>query len=439
MPDRFEISVALLRCERSLPTVIRLMLTVVVAIVAAANPIHAAPPKGDLAANVSWRFDGTGRFPVTSAPIEWGQDSNVQWRTSIDAGGYSSPIIAANRIFVTAEMGSLFCLDLADGRVLWKKDLFGVDSPDIPGELSPRLKRGCGGDSKQSTPTPTSNGQLVFSINAMGLAACYDLSGNQKWIQILETAGDEEYFSSSPVFCGDRIILTWGCLLALDAATGKVLWKAEDALPTHGTPLVTRLREIDVVITPGGSIVRLADGEVLCSGLFESTFTTPTVVGDVLYVIDGKPTAFQLPEKIEKGMALKKLWSGKLKGAFMASPAFHDGLIYTIESQKSRVHILDAKTGAEVTARNNEASSPTETGAAVEGLTRVQFTYASPVATEQGIYFFDDSGNTIVVEPGRELRVKQVNKLPGGIVGTPFFVSDKIVFRTNDTVTCVGK
>ncbi|MFO1045457.1 MAG: hypothetical protein U0941_27065 [Planctomycetaceae bacterium] len=107
MPDRFKISVALLRRERSLPTVTRLLLAVVVAIITGANPLHAAPPKGDLAANVSWRFDGTGRFPVTSAPIAWGQDSNVQWRTDIDAGGYSSPIVAANRIFVTAEMGSL--------------------------------------------------------------------------------------------------------------------------------------------------------------------------------------------------------------------------------------------------------------------------------------------------------------------------------------------
>ncbi len=421
------------------PNVLRAVMALIA--LSLATDLHlvlAAPPKLDPTTNVSWRHDGTGRFPNINPPDEWASTKNLRWRTSIDAGGYSSPIVSANRIFITAEMGSLFCLDMADGRILWKKDLFSVDSPDIPRELSPKLMRGCGGDSKQSTPTPTSNGQLVFSINAMGLAACYDIHGNQKWIQIVDTAGDEEYFSSSPVFHGDRIILTWGCLLALDAATGRTVWKAPDVLPTHGTPLVTRIGDIDVIITPGGSIVRVTDGEVLCSGLFESTFTTPLVVENVLYVIDGKPRAYQLPEKIEKGMPLKLLWSGKLKGAFMASPAFHDGLIYTIESQKSRIHVLDARTGAEVTARSSEASMATESGVPVEGLARVQFTYASPVATGRAIYFFDDSGNTVVLEPGQDLKVRRVNKLDGGIVGTPFFVGDKILFRTNDAVTCVG-
>lgn len=418
-----------------LTTLLTLMLIVSVARL---DLVQAAQPKGP-ATNVGWRYDGTGQFPNITPPDEWASDKNVRWRTIVDVGGYSSPIVAGNRIFITAEMGSLFCLDLADGRLLWKKDLFSVESPDIPKELSAKLMRGCGGDSKQSTPTPTSNGQLVFSINAMGLSACYDMQGNQKWIQILETAGDEEYFSSSPVFHGDRILLTWGCLLALDANSGKTVWKATEALPTHGTPLVTRLGEIDVIITPGGNIVRLADGEILCAGLFESTFTTPIIVGDVLYVIDGKPKAYQLPEKLEPGMRPKELWSGKLKGAFMASPTYYDGLIYTIESQKSRVHILDAKTGADVTGRNNEASASNESGAPVEGLARVQFTYASPVVTDRAIYFFDDSGNTAVLEQGRDHRVRRINKLDGGIVGTPFFIDDKIIFRTNDSVTCIGK
>src|SRR5205823_3236965 len=139
-----------------------------------------------------------------------------------------------------------------------------------------------GGDSKQSTPTPASNGELVFYINAMGLCACYDLQGNQKWIRIIETAEDEDNFTSSPVFLGDRILLSWGCLLALNAKDGKTLWKAADAKTTYGTPVVATIGGEPVALTPAGDVVRLADGAILGAGLFRSKYTTPFVEGNVL-------------------------------------------------------------------------------------------------------------------------------------------------------------
>lgn len=174
-----------------------------------------------------WRFDGNGRFPNIHPPTEWRSDKNILWKTPVEIGGYSSPIVAGDKVFVTAEMGSLVCLDVADGKILWTKDLCSEDSRDIPADLSPELLRGCGGESKQSTPTPTSNGKLVFYIHAMGLCACYDLQGNRKWIRIIETAEEEECFTSSPIFVSDEIILSWGCLLALDASDGRTLWKSK--------------------------------------------------------------------------------------------------------------------------------------------------------------------------------------------------------------------
>jgi outer membrane protein assembly factor BamB len=311
--------------------------------------LPAAEPNPDEAANVMWRFDGNGHFPNIHPPSAWAKDKNVLWKTSVDAGAYSSPIVVGSRVFVTAEMGSLICLDLSDGKILWKKDLFSKDSKDIPPELSEKLMRGCGGDAKGSTPTPASNGNLVFYINAMGLCACYDMQGHQQWIRILETAKDEEYFTSSPAFVGNRIVVSWGCLLALDPKNGETLWKAAEAKGSHGTPAVTKIGGIEVAITPAGDIVRLADGEVLCSGLFESTYATPVIEGNGIYVIDKNAKALELPAKAEKGMRLKEIWNVKLHGEFMASPICKDGLLYTIESRKRRLLIIDAKTGQVLT------------------------------------------------------------------------------------------
>jgi outer membrane protein assembly factor BamB len=394
-----------------------------------------------LTGNVMWRFDGNGRFPKIDPPSSWQKDKNILWKTPIEICGYSSPIVVQDKVFVTAEMGSLYCIDLADGKILWHKDLFSPTSKDIPPDLSKRMMRGCGGDSKQSTPTPASNGELVFYLNATGLCACYDLLGNQKWIQIVETAEQEEHFSSSPIFMGDKIILSWGCLLALDAKDGKTLWKAPDALPTHGTPAITKIGGEAVAITPAGDIVRLADGEILSSGLFESTYTTPLIEGNILYLIDAESLALQLPAKAEKGMRLKEIWKTKLRGAYMASPLIHDNLIYTIESQKSLLQTIVAKTG-EVTLTTVEYNGATESrkpGIKLEGLAPAKYVYASPVLAGSRVFFFDDAGNTSIIELYPSFHYLPPNKLEDACVGTPFFIRDKIIIRGTKTIYCIGE
>jgi outer membrane protein assembly factor BamB len=405
--------------------------------------LKAEDPKTGETGNIMWRFDGGGRFPHIHPPSEWRRDKNMLWQTPVEIGGYSSPIVVRDRVFVTAEMGSLVCLDLDDGKILWQKDLFSKDSREIPADLSKQLMRGCGGDSKQSTPTPTSNGELVFYINAMGLCACYDLLGNQKWIRIIETAKDEEHFTASPMFVGGRIILSWGCLVALDATTGKTLWKASEAKPTHGTPALARIGEEAVVITPAGDIVRLVNGEILCQGLFESNYTTPLIEGNVLYVIDTEARALGLPARAEKGMRLKELWKTELRGEFMASPVYRDGLIYTIENHKGRLHIIEAKTGQVLTVtRGVDETTKAETiepGTKIDGLAPARYVYASPVASDSNVFFFDDAGNTAVLELGRKYKLVRVNKLEGGLAGTPFFHEGKIIIRGTRTIYCVGE
>ncbi len=189
--------------------------------------------------------------------------------------------------------------------------------------------------------------------------------------------------------------------------------------------------------------MRLADGELLASGLFKSTYTTPLVEGNVLYVIDARAKALELPARAEKGMRLKELWTTRLSGTFMASPVYRDGLLYTIDNQKCRLHVIDAKTGRglAVTRALDAATKEerVEPGVKIEGLAPARYAYASPAAARRNIFFFDDAGNTAVLELGRKGRLVRVNKLPDGIVGTPFFVKDKIIIRGSRAVYCIGR
>lgn len=399
--------------------------------------------KASESTSIMWRFDGNGHFPNIDPPVEWGRERNILWKSTVGPSGFSSPIVVKDKVFVTEEMGSLICLDLADGRMLWKKDLFSKGSKDIPVALSAKLMRGCGGDSKESTPTPASNGEFVFYINAMGLCACYDLEGRQQWIRIIETAEDEELFGSSPIFVGDRIILSWGCLLALDAKDGRTLWKAPGVLPAYGTAVVTRIGGESVAITPTGAIVRLRDGEVLCTELFESDCTTPLVEGNVLYLIDAVSTALELPAKAEPGMQIRKLWKTKLRGQFMASPVLRDGLLYTIESKRCRLHVIDAETGRVLTPvgkleKEKPGADVTAAGLKIDGLACARYAYASPVAAPKHIYLFDDAGNAALLAPGPDFKFAGANKLEDSCVGSPFFVDRKVVIRGRRSVYCIG-
>ena len=147
-------SVGQVRTRRGVIAVLLIVLIIAPAFAKADDRKGSLPTAGKTgdAVNVMWRFDGGGRFPNIHPPSEWRMDRNILWKTPVEIGGYSSPIVVANKVFLTAEMGSLICLDIADGKILWKKDLFSQESEDIPADLSKKLMRGCGGDSKQSTP-----------------------------------------------------------------------------------------------------------------------------------------------------------------------------------------------------------------------------------------------------------------------------------------------
>ena len=136
-------------------------------------------------------------------------------------------------------------------------------------------------------------------------------------------------------------------------------------------------------------------------------------------------------------MKLKELWKTKLRGTFMASPVYRDGLLYTMECQTSHLHILDAKTGDDL-AGAGAVDEPAK-GVKIEGLAPAKNAYASPAAAEKTVFFFDDAGNTAVLELGRRYKLVRVNKLEDACVGTPFFVGDRIIIRGSRTVYCIGE
>ena len=78
--------------------------------------------------SAGFRGDGSGLYPESRVPVEWGEKKNVQWRTRVGKG-YSSPVFSDGRLYVTSDPPELACLDAATGAIRWKAPLQSGDLP----------------------------------------------------------------------------------------------------------------------------------------------------------------------------------------------------------------------------------------------------------------------------------------------------------------------
>jgi outer membrane protein assembly factor BamB len=313
---------------------------------AGGNAPKAAPPLGradyrpSADRPVGWRGDGSGRYPSADPVTRWSAKENVLWRTEVGAG-HSSPIVVGDRVLITAEPDLLVCLDAATGKELWRK---AHKLSDLPAELNakaPPQSKPYG----DTTPTPVSDGKSVWVFFNTGIVACHDLEGKCRWMNWYDMRLATGYGrTASPVLVGERLLVHFGPLVCLEAATGKVLWQNQGAKASYGTPAPGRIGGVDVVVTPKGQVVRVADGKTLATDLGLCGYTSPIVLGGVVYFIDRDMSAVRLPEKAGERMEGQELWFRGLEGEFYASPLVHDGRVYAVD-RAANYYVIDAASG----------------------------------------------------------------------------------------------
>ncbi|HVK57495.1 MAG TPA: PQQ-binding-like beta-propeller repeat protein, partial [Candidatus Kapabacteria bacterium] len=159
---------------------------------------------------------------------EWPKEGpKLVWQVKGLGGGYSTPAVKAERLFVVNNEGLenefLKCLATSDGEQLWVARIGKVGEPDqkpsYPGARS----------------TATVDGDFVYVMGSDGNLACVEgSSGKIRWQKEVRT----EYggkpgrwaYSESPLVDGDLVVCTPGgetaTMLALNKKTGEVVWKS---------------------------------------------------------------------------------------------------------------------------------------------------------------------------------------------------------------------
>ncbi len=377
-----------------------------------------------------WRGDGTGQYAPATPPTKWSAKENILWKTEVGAGS-SAPVLAGNRIFVTAEPDLLVCVDADSGKELWRKAHKITDFPAAI-EKQPNQRPNEYGD---ANPAPVSDGKSVWAFFGPGIVACYDMDGMTRWINWFDFRRNTQYArTASPVLIGDRLLVHFGPLVCLEASTGKVLWKNDSAKATYGTSALARIGDVDIIITPGGHAVRLTDGKTLASDLGHCTYTSPIVHGRIIYFMDKSISAIELPEKLpEKStdeIEGKELWFEDLTGDFYSSPILLEGKIYTVD-RSAELFIIESATG--------KTLSKTTLDLPPAGHTDSPNIYPSICLAGKHLFIGNDAGQTILLKPGDPPTQTASNTLPAGSGSTPIFAGKKMYIRGGKLLYCIGE
>jgi len=432
--------------------------------------------------------NGAGTSSSTGLPVEFGPDKNELWETEIPFGR-SSPVVAGNRIFVSAvEGGELLtlALDRVSGKIVWRSAIERTRTDEFHEAT----------DSATTTPVTDGSNVYVF-FQELGLVS-FDENGKQRWTLALGPFRNFYSIAASPVLAGDRLFMLCdqaqgSFLLAVDKDSGEQLWRVNRParLESYTTPIVYPAtgKPRAVIVFGSGWIDAYdpASGKDLWSlgEVGTGPVSSPVLEGDVLFVAspdqseNGWP-AFDpiLAEHDKNGDAV--LTRDEVAEAWLARHfgwLDHDGdgsisvadwnaLGEVMQNEHWGVHAirLPAKGEPEVlwSYRKNVPYIPTplvrdgvfymvsdgivtsldaKTGELIkrdrlgEGASKV---YASPVAADGKIYLGTLEGRVVVLREGGEWAVLASVDLGDEIWSTPAIAEGKLYVRTRSKLYGFG-
>ncbi len=144
-----------------------------------------------------------------------------------------------------------------------------------------------------ATPTPVSDGSSLWVHFANGVVTKHDRAGATVWTRWLGEAPREPMngytfgTTASSVLVGGVLIVPFGDLHGLDAATGKTLWTVP-RWRDYGSPTPVTVAGVRYLATPDGRVVRAQDGVVVLEGLPTTPFNSVMVQGTDLYTASSK-------------------------------------------------------------------------------------------------------------------------------------------------------
>ena len=437
--------------------------------------------------------NGSGVSETIGVPTEFGAARNLSWKTLVPFGR-SSPIVAGNRIFLTAAEGEnliTLCLDRLTGKILWRREAKRA-------RHMPMFK---GND--VASPTPVSDATNVYVFFAdLGLIS-YAPDGKERWRVPLGPFNNFYGIGSSPVLAGDTLVMvcdqrTNPFVIAVDARDGRVRWKIDRSSPIEGyaTPIIYSPSDGEPQILVFGSHVleayALKTGERLwwVGGVGYAPKGVPVLGRRIVYVsapggdapvfppfdeglkqfdanLDGRvqfeetrsdpyihehfgwmdPNGDGVIERAEYNHVWKASGAGHGLTAFRPGgkgDITSTGLVWRTKKGYPNVSapllykdiLYTVRTGGIMTSLNPETGDVLKMGRSESAMEEY---YSSPVAADNKIFMISESGKVTVLKAGAQWEILAVNDLDEEVWATPAIANGTIYVRTRTALYAFGR
>jgi len=441
-------------------------------------PLQAAP--------FGWRGDGTGIFEKAVPPLIWSDGDNVMWKTRLPGWSNAAPVIAGDKIFVTAEPNQLVCLNRANGEILWTRALTYADT--LPQEeadtlranlkelepviarannlrgkilrIQTRMKKDTSGSQQLNTllkdaqkeleetekeledvrdylpppvptadgytsATPVTDGRHVYVVFGTGIAAKYDLEGNRLWARLLERPRLDSGYRASPALVGGKLVVAINRnIRGLDPETGESKWRARaPEAPGSVVPVIHDNKK--VVASPTGYLIDTLTGSRYTDKLGALPLNAPLYSGGALFFISNKSAVYVPPKEWseEAFKDLKPVWEAELpEGRYIASPLRAGDYVYAV-TYDGKLSILN-KQGKVTDSKQLDLQAGT-------GF------YASPILAGGMVFLTSDDGRTRLIKPGATYDEVGINTLEP-LRSAPIAIGDRLYFRGQRFLYCLG-
>jgi outer membrane protein assembly factor BamB len=453
-----------------------------------------------IAAAADWpQFRGPNAFGVsdtTGLPTEFGPDKNVIWRTALPPG-HSSPVLSADRIFLTAfseDQLYVITLDRSTGKILWRRELPRMRKQKLHNSNSP------------ASPSVATDGRNAYAFfTDFGLVS-YGSDGEERWRVPLGPVDNPFGLGASPVLANGKVIQicdseTGSFAIAVDQKTGRTVWRVERPDMTRGfsTPVLYQPKDgaLQVLVAGTNRFVAydVETGKEVwwVRGLTWQMKPTPIVAGDIAYVLGWAGGADQGNQAAVPSLAeILKLadanHDGKLSKQELAGSPYQkdvddadlngDGFLEEREWEKYRerrtlvnsvmaVRLGGAgdmtdksilwrfykslpnvpspllyrnvlylmKEGGILTALDPATGSVLKQGRLKGAL---DFYYSSPVGADGKIFTSSEDGHVSVIKAGADWEVLAVNDMNEPVYATPAPVDQQLYLRRRNTLYCFG-
>lgn len=273
----------------------------------------------------------------------------ISWKAKVGTG-FSSFAVAGGRAFTTGnanDKDTVFCFDATSGRIMWQHS--------YPADLGDKYFEG------GTTGTPTVAGDHVFTLSRWGDVFCFEaVSGKVVWSKNVQKETDAPIpswgFGGSPTVLDNLVLLNVGeAGLALDKASGQIVWKSAAKDAGYSTPLpIQRGGETLALVSSGQAYlaVNARTGKEAWRFRWVTEYgvnaSDPIIESERLFISTGYGKGATLL-KLGAGEP-EQVWKNKVLRTQMNSSVLLNGFLYGVDGDtggKGVLKCVELATGTE--------------------------------------------------------------------------------------------